>query len=706
MADLIVILEDQIRNQTFQIVLDGDVPAPQVIEGLVRQFGLPQRDFDLSPIRYYLVRPTTGRAIPVRLSLRQAGVVENELLQLVSPDGQRVWARVQDLLDEIEKEIIDEITGRIKEQIIDEVWNRVMDRLSEIENTLTGGDRVQQVRQWVDQIGGPSQFADIPEQVGEALEPYSFEAASAGGGMSIGAKAALVIITGAALVFGGLIVDNLISSPTEQPPPLVETVSPTRPVRTTEPAIETEPPREEPGDSDGDGLSDDYEDEIGTDPNNPDSDDDALNDGEEVNDTGTDPLDPDGDSDGLSDGQEVLEVGSDPFNPDSDGDGLWDGEGEFEWVREVYGDNTDPLDPDTDGDGYQDGFEMEAGSNPLDPNDPTRLQMRVTSTSDWVSVILDTDVAILDSFTVDSGGDPAVAGMEENSIDLNQDYYAAEEGNSVYLVQEIVLGGLAEYELLVFKIERGCLGYTTVEVFSLATGEPFLVARYMAQECLEREEGEYFSVEVGDLLSQSPPSDAGQGEEYFQKGVSLLEAGEHDEAIDYFNRAISLGYETGEVYYMRGWACQASYYEADACSPNGAVRDYTSAIQFDPGNIWAHINRGKIYYEELGKDSQGLEDLNQAVELESDDPNTYFHRGVYYLRHENWEALVWDMTQAIELDPGWPDLFGHRGYGYQQLGQFDQARADYEIFLELTQGNPDYAGWREEIEYWLEENPG
>jgi hypothetical protein len=46
------------------------------------------------------------------------------------------------------------------------------------------------------------------------------------------------------------------------------------------------------GDADGDGLSDEEEEDLGTDPNDPDTDDDGVEDGEEV-DCGSDPLDPD-----------------------------------------------------------------------------------------------------------------------------------------------------------------------------------------------------------------------------------------------------------------------------------------------------------------------------------------------------------------------------------------------------------------------------
>ena len=107
-------------------------------------------------------------------------------------------------------------------------------------------------------------------------------------------------------------------------------------------------------DSDGDGVSDEDEAALGTDPNSADSDGDGLSDGEEAA-LGTDPLNQDSDDDGLTDGAEALS-GLDPLNPDSDGDGLLDG-------TEFVGD-TDPFEADSDGDGLNDGDEIEAGSDP------------------------------------------------------------------------------------------------------------------------------------------------------------------------------------------------------------------------------------------------------------------------------------------------------------------------------------------------------
>lgn len=77
----------------------------------------------------------------------------------------------------------------------------------------------------------------------------------------------------------------------------------------------------------------------------------------------------DSDGDGLSDYDEIYIYGTDPLDPDTDGDGLTDYDEIF-----VYG--TDPLNPDTDGDGFTDGQEVEMGTDPLDPDDPTFIHDR------------------------------------------------------------------------------------------------------------------------------------------------------------------------------------------------------------------------------------------------------------------------------------------------------------------------------------------
>lgn len=73
----------------------------------------------------------------------------------------------------------------------------------------------------------------------------------------------------------------------------------------------------------------------------------------------------DSDGDGLSDEKEIK-LGTDPKNQDTDGDGLTDGE-------EVNKYNTDPSNPDTDFGGIDDGAEVGRGTDPLDKSDDLKV---------------------------------------------------------------------------------------------------------------------------------------------------------------------------------------------------------------------------------------------------------------------------------------------------------------------------------------------
>jgi len=159
-----------------------------------------------------------------------------------------------------------------------------------------------------------------------------------------------------------------------------------------------------PKDTDGDGLSDDQEAQLGSNPAEGDTDGDGYNDAEEVNVLKSNPTQadagavekrieetnrrlstvsstrsvtsspttpsqpeapaaatpsPDADGDGLTIEQE-RNVGTDPNNTDTDGDGLTD-------RQEVETYKTDPLRADSDNDTFKDGSEVQSGYNPLGP---------------------------------------------------------------------------------------------------------------------------------------------------------------------------------------------------------------------------------------------------------------------------------------------------------------------------------------------------
>jgi outer membrane protein OmpA-like peptidoglycan-associated protein len=179
-------------------------------------------------------------------------------------------------------------------------------------------------------------------------------------------------------------------------------------------------------DKDNDGIGKCDEKKIGTDPLNPDTDGDGLNDGEEYLNIKTDPLNADTDGDGLGDATEVKEIKTDPLVVDTDGDGLNDAE-------EVNNYKTDPLVVDTDKDGLSDSDEvMKYKTNPLKADtdgegltdgdevmkyktDPLKADTDGEGLSDSEEVLKhktnplkkDTDAGTIDDFTeVKRGTDP------------------------------------------------------------------------------------------------------------------------------------------------------------------------------------------------------------------------------------------------------------------------------------------------------------
>lgn len=189
-------------------------------------------------------------------------------------------------------------------------------------------------------------------------------------------------------------------------------------------------------DTDGDGLTDEEETTLGTDPNNADTDGGTVNDGDEVA-AGTDPLDAsdditteetDSDNDGLTDDEEAT-LGTDANDSDSDNDGLSDGE-------EVNTLGTDPLDSDTDDGGDTDGDEVDNGTDPLDATDDSTYEEPATDTDGDGLSDEEEDTYGTDPEDTDSDNDGLTDGEEVNTygtdpLDSDTDGDGEKDGDEV-----------------------------------------------------------------------------------------------------------------------------------------------------------------------------------------------------------------------------------------------------------------------------------
>ncbi|MEV4538553.1 hypothetical protein AB0J82_32715 [Asanoa sp. NPDC049518] len=192
-------------------------------------------------------------------------------------------------------------------------------------------------------------------------------------------------------------------------------------------------------DTDGDGLTNLREQELGTKLTDPDTDGDGLADGAELE-RGRDPLvadnppppvseptapvqttptDVDTDGDGVADSTERDDSETDPANPDTDGDGLSDG-------LEIGEHLTNPLAADTDGDAIADAYEIaHAEDQGLDPLTADERVSKWTYVTDFVVGLIAGDFSPKDSMAWLAG-------------------YLCSGGLSLIPVVGWVLGGLAD----------------------------------------------------------------------------------------------------------------------------------------------------------------------------------------------------------------------------------------------------------------------
>ena len=175
-------------------------------------------------------------------------------------------------------------------------------------------------------------------------------------------------------------------------------------------------------DGDGDGLEDGDELYVyGTEPTNPDTDDDWMDDSREV-DCGTNPTNPDTDGDGLLDGWESTNdwCGFDPLvsNVVDVVQADWDADGLSNLLESRYG--TDPWSDDTDMDGLLDDWEVCFGL------DPISIEGDNGEVGDFDhDGLLNVDEQDLgtDPTNPDTDGDGLVDSVDQNPLNSDGDFY-------------------------------------------------------------------------------------------------------------------------------------------------------------------------------------------------------------------------------------------------------------------------------------------
>ncbi|WP_269617306.1 tetratricopeptide repeat protein [Prochlorococcus marinus] len=130
----------------------------------------------------------------------------------------------------------------------------------------------------------------------------------------------------------------------------------------------------------------------------------------------------------------------------------------------------------------------------------------------------------------------------------------------------------------------------------------------------------------------------------FENGYRMLNKGEYEKAIEYFNKAIKQYSREGAAYYNRGNAY------SELGKSEEAIKDYLKSIELDSetGNQYAY-NNISIEYDALGDYKNAIKYINLAIKAYPKDGLYFMNRGSYNLELENFDQAVKDYEKAGEL---------------------------------------------------------
>ena len=136
-----------------------------------------------------------------------------------------------------------------------------------------------------------------------------------------------------------------------------------------------------------------------------------------------------------------------------------------------------------------------------------------------------------------------------------------------------------------------------------------------------------------------------------------------------------------EEYFRRGVEAQQRGQNSEA------IQDLTKATELNPDYADAYCFRGRVYRSQ-GEHDLAIEDSTKAIELNPDYAEAYYIRAAAYISQGEHDLAIEDSTKAIELNPDYANAYLARGAAYYSKGEYDHA---IQNLTKATELRPDYA---------------
>jgi tetratricopeptide (TPR) repeat protein len=149
-----------------------------------------------------------------------------------------------------------------------------------------------------------------------------------------------------------------------------------------------------------------------------------------------------------------------------------------------------------------------------------------------------------------------------------------------------------------------------------------------------------------------------------ESGNILQQLGRHQDAIDYYTRAIRYSPPCPEVYFTKAvsHAHQEQWLDALTCS--------AISLELSPRQPDLHAARAEIFTE-LGQVDAAIAEYDRAIVLAPDSIAVRVNRAVLHFNGRSYEQALSDMNDVIALDPQEPAHYENRAAIYQAIDRQD-----------------------------------
>jgi len=164
----------------------------------------------------------------------------------------------------------------------------------------------------------------------------------------------------------------------------------------------------------------------------------------------------------------------------------------------------------------------------------------------------------------------------------------------------------------------------------------------------------------------------------FNDGNNAYKLGQLQEALNHYNKAISLDATFVQAYYGKGLTLkkQRKYKEALAA--------FQAAIDNNAAYSAAYLALGTTY-SQLSQPDKAIQVYNQAIQYDPTSAKMHYSLGEVYLnKKKDYKKASENFRKATQLDPGYDRAFSSLGVSLIEIGKLDQAIMALENALAVT----------------------